>query len=130
MEPSLWDKTRDDPRFAAVDALKCPIALINLMKDQCTGAVSGVWAPLAFIEQLKRTVGTRQSYRPKNGNVLGIAPSIGDYKRTVESNVATTCRLARILAFGVELMLPILAAAQPPITLADYVVLNGGNQRP
>ena len=33
VEPSLWDKTMDDPRFAAIKILKCPLALINLMKD-------------------------------------------------------------------------------------------------
>ena len=58
VEPSLWDKTKDDPAFAAIEALKCPIALINLLKDRCTGTVPGVWAPLAFIEQLKWTVGS------------------------------------------------------------------------
>ena len=102
MEPSLWDKTRDDPGFAAVDALKCPIALINLMKDRCTGAVPGVWAPLALMEQHRRTISSRQGYRAKIGNGLGPSLSIGEYKRAVESNVAITCRLARMFAFGVE----------------------------
>ena len=37
VEPSLWDKTKDDVRLASVQALKCPIALINLMKDRSTG---------------------------------------------------------------------------------------------
>ena len=111
VEPSLWDKTRDDPGFTDMDASKCPIALINLMNDRCTGAVPGVWAPLALMEQHKRTICSRQSYRTKIGNVLGSPLSIGDYKRAVESNVATTCRLARMFAFGVEWMLPILAAA-------------------
>ena len=54
MEPSLWDKTKDDPRFTAIQALKCPIELINLMKEQCTGAAAGVWAPLAFVKQLDK----------------------------------------------------------------------------
>ena len=30
VEPSLWDKTRADIRFAAIQALKCPIELILL----------------------------------------------------------------------------------------------------
>ena len=56
VEPSLWDKTKDDPRFAAIQALKCPIKLVNLMKERCTGAAAGVWAPLAFVKQLSRTI--------------------------------------------------------------------------
>ena len=51
VEPSLWDKTKDDARFAAVQALKCPIALINLMKDRSTGTMNGVWQPLALTTQ-------------------------------------------------------------------------------
>ena len=42
VEPSLWDKTKDDPRFAAIQTLNCPIELINLMKERCTGAAAGV----------------------------------------------------------------------------------------
>ena len=42
VEPSLWNKTKDDPRFAAIQALKCPIDLINLMKEGYTGAAAGV----------------------------------------------------------------------------------------
>ena len=34
VEPSLWDKTKDDDRFVAIQTLKCPIAFINLMKDR------------------------------------------------------------------------------------------------
>ena len=56
VEPSLWDKTKDDPRFAAIQALKYLIELINLMKERCTGAAAGVWAPLALIKQFSRTV--------------------------------------------------------------------------
>ena len=37
VEPSLWDKTKDDARFVAIQTLKCPIALIKLMKDRITG---------------------------------------------------------------------------------------------
>ena len=56
VEPSLWDKTKDDPRFAAIQALTYPTELINLMKERCTGAAAGVWAPLAFVKQLDTTV--------------------------------------------------------------------------
>ena len=51
VEPALWDKTKDDPRFAAIQTLKCSIELINLMKERCTGAAAaaGVWGPLALI---------------------------------------------------------------------------------
>ena len=61
VEPSLWDKTKDDPRFAAIQALKCPIKLINLMKERCTGAAVRVWLPLAFVKQLDKTVSYSQS---------------------------------------------------------------------
>ena len=42
VEPSLWDKTKGDVRFAAIEAAKCPIELIKLMKQQTTGTQSGV----------------------------------------------------------------------------------------
>ena len=86
--------------------MKCPIELINLMKERCTGAAAGVWAPLAFVKQLDKTV--PYSHSPTRG---GIAMSIGDYKRIVESYIATTCKLGGLLAFGSKLMEPILAAA-------------------
>ena len=82
------------------------------MKERCTGAAAGVWAPLAFVKQLDKTVSYSQS--PPWG---GTAMSIGDYKRTVESYVATTCKLGGLLAFKSTLMEPILAAAQPMVTL-------------
>ena len=56
VEPSLWDKTKDDPRFAAIQSLKYSIELINLMKERCTRAAVGVWALLVFVKQLDRTV--------------------------------------------------------------------------
>ena len=37
VESSLWDKTKADVRFAAIQAAKCPIELIKLMKLQVTG---------------------------------------------------------------------------------------------
>ena len=42
VEPSLWDKTKDDVRFAAVQTLKWPIALIKLMKDRSTRTMTGI----------------------------------------------------------------------------------------
>ena len=46
----------NDPGSAAIETLKCPIALINLMKAQCTGVVAGMWAPLAPLKQFGQTV--------------------------------------------------------------------------
>ena len=74
VEPSLWGKTKDDPRFGAIQVLKYPIELINLMKERCTGAAAGVCPALAFIKHLDKTVSYSQS--PPRG---GIAISIGDY---------------------------------------------------
>ena len=56
--------------------------------------------------------------------------SIGDYKRIVESHVATTCKLGGTLAFGSTLMEPILATAQPGVTLQAYVGMNEAVWRP
>ena len=42
VEPSLWDQTKDDTRFSAVQASKYPIEPIKLMKDRCTGTMTGV----------------------------------------------------------------------------------------
>ena len=42
VEPSLWDKTKDDDRFVEVQTLKCPIALIKLTKNRSTGTMTGV----------------------------------------------------------------------------------------
>ena len=117
VEPSLWDKTKDDARFPAIQALKCPIALINLMKERCTGGTAGTWEPLAFIKQLDKTISYSQC-PPRGGNSM----TIGEYKRTVESYVSTTCKLGGLLAFGSTLMEPILAAPQPgATTLLAYV---------
>ena len=88
----------DDQQFGVIEIFMCPLALINLMKDRCTGVVPGVQAPLAFIEQLKWTVGSWPNPR------YGGSATIGDYKRIVESNVATTCRLGEMFAFDTGLM--------------------------
>ena len=89
------------------------------MKERCIGAVVGVWAPLALVKQLSRTVSYSQS-SPQGGTAVPIS----DYKRIVESHVATTCKLGGTLAFGSILMEPILAAAQPAVTLQAYVGMN------
>ena len=68
VEPALWDKTKDDPRFAAIQTLKCPIELINLMKERCTGAAAGVWGQLAMIKKFGRTVSYSQS-SPRGGRM-------------------------------------------------------------
>ena len=54
----------------------------------------------------------------------------GEYKRTVESYVATTIKLGELLAFGSTLMEPILAALQPVVTLQVYVGMNEAARRP
>ena len=74
VEPSLWDKTKGDVRFAAIQAAKCPIELIKLMKQQATGIQSGVGAPLAYFMYLQKNVGHYQHFR---GNVT----SIGEFKQ-------------------------------------------------
>ena len=48
VESSLWDKTKADVRFAAIQTAQCPIAFIQLMKLRATGIQSGVWQPLAI----------------------------------------------------------------------------------
>ena len=55
---------------------------------------------------------------------------IGDYKRTVESYVVTTCKLGGVLAFELTLMEPILATVQPVATLQAYVGTNEAARRP
>ena len=52
VELSLWDKTKDDVQFAAIQTLKYPIALIILMKEKSTGPLSGLWQPLALMAHL------------------------------------------------------------------------------
>ena len=99
---------------------------MNLMKERCTGAAAGVWGPLAMIKKLDRTVSYSQSPPRGGDNVM----PIGDYKRTVESRVATTSKLAGMLAFRSTLMEPILAAAQPAVTLYTYVAMNEAQRQP
>lgn len=115
----------DDAQFTAMETLKCPIiALINLilMKNRCTRAVAGLWGPLALLKQFISTTNSYQ--RPKSGHAM----SIGDYKRTVESNLATTCQMAGNFVFGTVLMQPFLDA--DGITLAQYNALAPTGQLP
>ena len=53
IETSLRDKTKGDSRFAAIQTSKCPIGLLNLLKERCTGGSAGVWEPLVYFRQLK-----------------------------------------------------------------------------
>ena len=53
---SLWDQTKDDTQFPAVQASKFQIKLIIILKDTCTGTMSGVWKPLAYIALIQKTV--------------------------------------------------------------------------
>ena len=69
VEPSLWDKTKADVRFPTIQATKCPIALIKLMKLQATGTQNGVWPALAYFMHLHKNVGHQQVYK---GNVTFI----------------------------------------------------------
>ena len=125
VETSLWDKTNGDSRFAAIQTLKCPIGLFNLLKERCTGGSAGVWEPLAYIRQLKKTISFSQS-PPRGGTPI---PN-EEYKRTVESYTATTMKLGGLLSFGSTLMEPILAASQPVVTLQEYVAMNEAQRRP
>ena len=56
VEPSVWDKTKADVRFAAIEAAKCPVPLINLMKERATGTQSGLWPPLVYITHVQKNV--------------------------------------------------------------------------
>ena len=124
IDRALWDRTMDDAQFAAVEAGKCPIALLNLIKNRCTGAVAGLWEPLAIMKQLITSTNAYQ--RPKGCPAM----SIGDYKRSVESNVATACRMGGDFAYGTKLMELVLNEQNPVITLAQYFALAPVDKRP
>ena len=121
IESSLWDKTKADVRFAAIQTAKCPIALIKLMKLRATGTQSGVWGPLAFMMHLGKNL---SHYQVFNNNVQ----SIGQFKREVEAQVATTVQLGGKLAYGSKLMEPFLTDAGQ--TLATYFAMTPVQQRP
>ena len=125
VEPSLWDKTKADTRFAAIQASKCPIDLINLLKEKCTGGSAGVWPPLAYLRQLNKTISFSQS-PPQGGTPM---PN-GEYKCTVKSYTTTTMKLGGLLAFRSTLMESILATSQPVVTLQGYVGMNEAARRP
>ena len=73
VEPSLWDKTKDNIRFAAVHSLKCPIALIKMMKDRSTRTMIGVWKPLTLITQIQKPISNLQN------PIIGSSKPIGGY---------------------------------------------------
>ena len=122
VESSLWDKTKDNARFAAIQTLKCPIALINLMKERSTGTMNGVWQPLALISQFQRTVQHLQN------PICGGSKPIGDYKREVESFIEATTRLGRLFLFGTTLIESILTDTGE--TLVTYIVMDAANRSP
>ena len=121
IESSLWDKTKADVRFATIQTAKCPIALIKLMKLRATGTQSGVWEPLAFFMHLGKNL---LHYQVFHGNVS----TIGQFKREVESQVATTVQLGGKFAYGSKLMEPFLAANGE--SLQSYFAMTAANQRP
>ena len=86
------------------------------MKDRSTGAMTGVWKPLALITQIEKVISHLQN--PHQGGTT----HIGDYKREVESFVDTTCRLGGLFAFGKALMEPTLVA--DGTTLLAYMTMN------
>ena len=94
VEPSLWDKIKDDVRFPVVQASKWPIELIKLMKDRTAGTMTWVWKPLALITQIQKYISHLQN--PHQG---GLTPTIGDYKQEVELFVDTTCQLGGLFHF-------------------------------
>ena len=83
VKQSLWDNTKGDVRFPAIQTLECPIELLKLMKLRATGTQSGVWAPLALFIQLQKNIGHRKLHR-------GVVATVRKFKREVESSVATT----------------------------------------
>ena len=121
VEPALWDKTRGDIRFAAIQAAKCPIDLIKLMKERATGTQSGPWSPLAYITHLQKNIGHQQYFR-------GSATSIGEFKREVESGVATLIQLRGKLAYRSTIMEPFLT--DDGETLETYFAMNPVQQAP
>ena len=127
----LWDKTVDDPGFAAaIETLKCPIVLVNLMRNWCTrttGAVTGIW-----VWHLSDNLSGQYPYINAL-RAVKLHQLVGNYyRRTVESNVETTWQLGEIFTFGIEttLMEPILAGAQLPVTIAACVALNTAGRQP
>ena len=96
------------------------------MRERCTGESAGVWEPLAYLRQLRKTIGFSQS-PPRGG---GAPLQNGEFKRAVESHTATSMKLGGLLAFGSTLMEPFLAAANPAVTLPAYVAMSEVQRRP
>ena len=122
VETCVWDKTIADVRYAAVEASKCPIQLLDLLRDRATGTNSGVWPPMACMNQLQKSVGLLQN--PKWGGTT----SVGEYKRLVENGVNSTMRLGGKCAYGTAIMIPFLTANGQ--TLATYFAMTPAQQAP
>ena len=122
VEPSVWDKTKADVRFPAIEAAKCPITLINLMKERATDTQSGLWPPLAYMTHIQKNVGLLQN--PKWGGTT----SIGEYKRQVDSGVDTATRLGGNCTYGTAMMIPFLTDNGE--TLATYFAMTPAQQAP
>ena len=122
VEPSLWDKTKGNAQFVAIQTLKCLIELINLMKERSTKTMHGVWQPLALMSQFQQTVQNLQN------PICGGSKPIGDYKQEVESFVETTAQLGGLFPFSATLMEPILTDAGE--TLVTYLTMDVANQSP
>ena len=122
VEPSLCDKTKEDAQFAVIQTLKCPIVLINLMKERSTGTMNGVWEPLAYITQLQKTVQHLQN------PVHRSSTQSGDFKLEVESLVETASQLGGFSPFCTTLMEPFLTDAGE--TLGTYLGMDATHQSP
>ena len=84
--------------------------------------MNGVWEPLAYADQLQKTVQHLQN------SARGGSTPIGDFKLEVESYVETTCRLGGFFPFGTTLMEPFLADAGE--TLVTYLGMDAAHQSP
>ena len=91
------------------------------MKLQATGTQSGVWGPLAFMMHLGKNLSHLQVF---NNNVQ----TIGQFKREIKAQVATTVQLGGKLAYGSKLMEPFLVDAVQ--TLTTYFTMTPAQQRP
>ena len=92
------------------------------MKERSTGTQSGLWPPMALMAHLQKTVQHKQN--PARGG----STSIGDFKRKVESHVATAIQLGEKFSFESSIMEPVLANGGE--TLASYLAMDAAHQRP
>ena len=100
---------------------KCPIALLDLMKLQCTGVQQGVYPPLAYVKQICNVVNCYQ--HPCGGEIL----SSGDFKRTVESHIDTLFKAGGHFPLGTNMYMYHLNAQG--MTLIQYLGLTADQQR-